>query len=383
VGERRLVVCFGSYDASLHPRVAVLRDGLAATEDVVEINVPLGLSTADKIDAATSVGGALRLAMAITRSWWGLWRLARARRLEPDLVVVGYLGHFDVHLARLLWPRTPIALDHLVGLADTSRDRGVAQGLKARVLDLIDRAALWRADIVIVDTEEQRSAIDRRLAAKAVVVPVGATDEWFGHEAAPAVPPVTVCFVGLYTPLHGAPVIGSAITALADDDRLRFTMIGTGQDLDATKAVVGANPHVRWIDWVDSSELPSVVASHHVTLGIFGTTPKALRVVPTKVYQGLAAGTVVITSDTPPQRRALGDAARFVPPGDADALAAELVAVADELIAAGDAAAEGHRDAAERFRPASVVTPILAGLSMSLDARCRRGRRRRARARST
>ncbi len=370
-------MCFGSYDATLHPRVAVLRDGLAATEAVTEVNVPLGMSTADKIDAAQSLRGALRLAFAVVRSWVPLWRRARASSVRPDLVVVGYLGHFDVHLARLLWPRTPIALDHLVGLADTSRDRGVATGLKARVLELIDRAALRRADIVIVDTEEQRRTLDDASASKAVVVAVGASDEWFDQPASPAPPPVDVCFVGLFTPLHGAPVIGRAIAALADDDRLRFTLIGTGQDLDATRATAGADARVRWIDWVDSSELPSVVAAHHVTLGIFGTTPKALRVVPTKVYQGLAAGTVVITSDTPPQRRALGDAARFVPAGDAAALADEIRGVADEVIAAGDVAGSARRELADRFRPAAVVAPLLSAWSALPSERGGRRQRRK------
>ena len=45
-----------------------------------------------------------------------------------------------------------------------------------------------------------------------------------------------------------------------------------------------------------------MVASHDVCLGIFGDTDKALSVVPTKVYQGAAAGCAVVTSDTAPHR---------------------------------------------------------------------------------
>ena len=41
----------------------------------------------------------------------------------PDVVLVGYLGHFDVHLARLLFRGVPVVLDHLVGASDTARDR--------------------------------------------------------------------------------------------------------------------------------------------------------------------------------------------------------------------------------------------------------------------
>jgi glycosyltransferase involved in cell wall biosynthesis len=81
-------------------------------------------------------------------------------------------------------------------------------------------------------------------------------------------------------------------------------------------------------------------------------------VVPNKVFQGAAAGCALVTSDTAPQRRVLGDAALFVPPGDAQALAGALRLLArdrDRLAAARDAAA---RLAAGRFTPEHVVRPL-------------------------
>ena len=114
--------------------------------------------------------------------------------------------------------------------------------------------------------------------------------------------------------------------------RIDVTLIGDGQDAAAVREALppGENVRVSWIDWVDSEELPDVVAGHDVCLGIFGTSGKARRVVPNKVYQGIAAGCVVVTSDTPPQRRILGGGARFVEPGDALALADALEALAQE-----------------------------------------------------
>jgi glycosyltransferase involved in cell wall biosynthesis len=97
-----------------------------------------------------------------------------------------------------------------------------------------------------------------------------------------------------------------------------------------------------------------------VSLGIFGTTAKAHKVVPTKVYQGAAAGCAIVTSDTEPQRAAMGDAAVFVPPGDADALVKALRHLATdraELDRLRDAAATR---AAERYTPAAAVEPMRA-----------------------
>ena len=317
--------------------------------------MPLGLSTADKVDAASSAGGALRLLKAILSAWVPLWRQGR-KVPTPDLVVVGYLGHFDVHLARLIWPKSRIALDHMVGLADTARDRGVATGLKYRLLDSLDRAAFRKADIVLVDTTEQMDQLPADVAERAVVVPVGATHGWFEQDQPPAPLPLKVCFVGLYTPLQGATVIGRAIARLADDPRIEFTMVGSGQDFDETVAAA-AGGNVQWIDWVDSSELPRLVASQHICLGIFGTTPKAQRVVPNKVYQGLTAGNLVVTSDTEVQRRALGDVALHVPAGDDEALAECLARVADDPERFGIGASEG-RARARTFLPERVVVPL-------------------------
>ena len=126
---------FGTYDAAAHPRVAVLRDGLRAHgHDVHECDEPLGLSTAQRVGMLFNPAGLPLLGWRLARCWWALWRRSRPYRRgrspghAPDAVVVGYLGHFDVLLARRLFPHVPVVLDHLVGASDTATDRGVRAG---------------------------------------------------------------------------------------------------------------------------------------------------------------------------------------------------------------------------------------------------------------
>jgi glycosyltransferase involved in cell wall biosynthesis len=361
-------IIFGTYDTAMHPRIATIAEGLAARGfDVTECNVPLGLTTADRVDMLAKpwkVGG---LVARLASRWLGL--ATRARRLgRPDAVVVGYLGHFDVHLARLLYPRhifsrhrVPIVLDHLISAANTAKDRRIAGGgLKQRLLTMIDAAALRAADIVVVDTEEHLETVQEKYRSKAVVVPVGAPTPW--HEAARELSadpgaPLKVVFYGLYTPLQGTPVIGEALGRLAGAP-VEVTMIGRGQDEAETKRAAAANQSVRWLGWVPAAELPALVASHDVCLGIFGTGDKALRVVPNKVFQGAAAGCAVITSDTPPQRRVLGNAAVLVPPGDPAALADALLRLASDREALLKLRHAARLLAAERFTPEQVVGPL-------------------------
>ncbi|MPV39052.1 glycosyltransferase, partial [Georgenia subflava] len=175
--------------------------------------------------------------------------------------------------------------------------------------------------------------------------------------------PLSVIFFGLFTPLQGTPVIGEAIRILHRRGApVRFTLVGSGQDAETVHELVDGLDTVSWTDWVRGAELPALVAEHDVSLGIFATTPKALRVIPNKVYQGAAAGTAVVTSDTAPQRRVLHEAAILVPPGDPVALADALERLADDggRLRHHRALTADLADAA--FTPASVVRPILARL---------------------
>lgn len=371
---------FGTYDAAMHPRIATIAAGLAARGfDVTECNIPLGLSTADRVDMLAKPWKAGGLAARLASRWLGL--AARARKLgRPDAVAVGYLGHFDVHLARLLYPRwpvpskhgVPIVLDHLISAANTAKDRRIAGGgLKQRLLELIDAAALHAADVVVVDTEEHLEIVPEKYRHKAVVVHVGAPEPWHAAatELAASTPafagsdaPLKVVFYGLYTPLQGTPVIGEALGRLAGAP-IEVTMIGRGQDEAETKRAAAASESVRWLDWVPATELPALVAAHDVCLGIFGTSDKALRVVPNKVFQGAAAGCAVITSDTAPQRRVLGDAAVLVPPGDPGALADALLRLVGDREALLKLRHAARQLASERFTPEQVVAPLTERLA--------------------
>jgi glycosyltransferase involved in cell wall biosynthesis len=432
------ILFFGTYDVTAHPRVGVLAEGLRAHGyEVTECNAPLGLDTASRVAILAQPWRLPVLVGRLASCWLRLARTAK-RGPRPDAVVVGYMGHFDVRLARLLFrKRTTIVLDHLIGASDTAKDRNLSGGgLKPKLLHAIDAGALKAADIVVVDTDEHLAALPDEHRGRGVVVPVGAPDDWFAaadpaadsqagsaapgtvagadgpstselsaHElganepstVAPGITapgtnapdatvrnvaaaadgvvaetvPLRVAFFGLYTPLQGAPVIGEALGKLGGAP-VRATMIGHGQEFDATQAAAEGGCPTEWIEWVDSAELPGLIAAHDVCLGIFGTGPKALRVVPNKVFQGAAAGCAVVTSGTAPQRRALGDGAVYVPPGDAAALAEALIRLAGDRAELAAARRRSHDAVLERFGCSAVVEPLVERLTAGPAARAAR-----------
>jgi glycosyltransferase involved in cell wall biosynthesis len=349
--------------------VAVLLQGLEQLgAEVRELNVPLGLSTAERVAILHKPWLVYQLLLRLFRCWTLLsWRRIGLRPV-PDAVLVGYLAQFDVILARLLFPRSVIALDLLVFADDTARDRGVGTGLRTQLLRGLDRLAIACASLVLVDTEEHLLLLAPHQRRKAVVAPVGSPAAWFSPPPERHGPgPLRVIFFGLYTPLQGAPVIGEALAAIPAGVPIEFTMVGTGQDFTKTRMLAGNDARTSWVDWVDSDKLPALVAGQDVCLGIFGGSGKSLRVVPTKVFEGAAAGCAIVTSDTRPQRRALRESAIYVPPGDAQALANVLIGLAHDPAEVARLRSGAFERATHSFAPARVAAPVMEALLARAD----------------
>jgi glycosyltransferase involved in cell wall biosynthesis len=241
-----------------------------------------------------------------------------------------------------------VVFNPLVSLFDTfvgDRGRFRAGSAAARALHAIDVRALRSAALVVADTEAhadflaELAGIARERVATCFV---GAQDDvftpgWSGGE------PFEALFVGKLIPLHGVETVLAA-ARLAPE--VGFRIVGSGQ-LD--EALRERPPNVSWVEWVPYRELPAVLHRAGCALGIFGTSDKASRVIPNKVFQALACGTPVVTADTPAARELLADeeTALLVPPADAEALAAAVRRFAADRALRARIAAAG-REAYER-----------------------------------
>jgi glycosyltransferase involved in cell wall biosynthesis len=260
---------------------------------------------------ATGPGAVLRLARA---------ELALLRRAASDfdVLVVGYPGHLDLVAAKRAARGKPLVFNPLVSLADTlvdDRARFARGSLPARALRAVDRAAFRAADVVVADTQAH-AAFFRELGARRVeVCLVGAEERVFTPGwRQPA--EFSCLFVGKLIPLHGLETI---LEAARRAPELQFRVVGSGQ----LEGLLGDRPpNVERRVWVDYELLPEELHRTGCALGIFGTSPKAQRVIPNKVFQALACGVPVVTANTPAARELLadGESALLVPPADPDAL---------------------------------------------------------------
>jgi glycosyltransferase involved in cell wall biosynthesis len=305
---------FGTYERE-YPRNRVVIDALrSAGVDVVECHVPVWELTRHKTGrffhpfslfalAGRILGGYLRLAVRFLRLAGGI-----------DLVVVGYIGQLDVLLARFLMVfRGPAKLvfNPLVSLYDTLiDDRGLfgPRSLPARLLFALDRRAFRRSDRILLDTNvhidyiSDKFSIDRGRFERLFV----SADEsvFTPRREKPGETSFVVLFVGKFIPLHGLDHIIRAAGLLRDDPGIRFQIIGTGQLYDEIMDLCRrlSIDNIDFIDWIPYRDLPRVMSRAHVCLGIFSRGGKTARVIPNKVFQGLAVGLPVVTGDTPASR---------------------------------------------------------------------------------
>ncbi len=274
----------------------------------------------------------------ILLGWVSLaWQFCRMPR--QDLIVVAYPAHADVIVARLLcgFRRTPIVMDAFIGLHDTIvQDRALVTpgSLVARLIRLLESLALRCADCILIDTISQAQTLssDYKLPlARFVPIPLGIDESvWFPSPLPPARNKLRVLFWGTFIPLHGIDTIIGAARKL---DRRRIpveiTLIGWGQTAPDIAASLLERP-VACLQWrqilIAPEEIAAAVRASDCTLGIFGTSAKAARVVPYKIYQAMACARPIVTADTIAARAYLvdGENCVLVPPGDPEALADAL-----------------------------------------------------------
>jgi glycosyltransferase involved in cell wall biosynthesis len=337
-----LKVCyFGTYERGYPRNSQVISCLRGAGVEVVEEHVAVWDDNRHGWGAGPA--RALRLATAEAR-------LLARRRPDADALIVGYPGHFDLPAARRAARGRPVIFNPLVSLADTlvaDRGRFRPGSLAARALEAADRRAFRAADVVVADT-----AADAQFFAgladlgEVPVCFVGAEDRLFRPLWSPPDRFVAL-FVGKLIPLQGVETI---LAAAREAPEIDFRLVGSGQ---LEHLLASRPPNVEHVKWIEYELLPAEIQRSGCSLGIFGTSGKAQRVIPNKAFQAIACAAPLVTADTPAARELLVDeeSALLVPPGDAEALARAVRRLAADSevsrrIAAGGRAAY-EREASE------------------------------------
>ena len=349
---KRISVCLaGTWDTNFGRNIILQRILKRAGCEVTTCQVDLWGERRDAIVRTRKLAIVRRAIVAYPLLIWKFLRSPRS-----DIVLVPYPGYFDMLLIATLCRirGTPVVFDIFISLYDTVvSDRGLTSraSLLATLMRAADRMACRASDLVLADTPA-----DAEYFAELTGVPldrfrvlwVGAREHLFHPVSSIDPDPNLVLFYGTFIPLHGLETIVRAAKRL-ELDGIRFRIIGDGQKRNDIDQLI-SELHIKNIERVGLIPLECLrdeIAGAGICLGIFGTTAKASRVVPNKVYECIAIGRPVVTADTPAIHSAFNRTeVQTVPPGDADQLANAIRCLRAHHLAREQMAIAGR----ERFR---------------------------------
>jgi len=302
------------------------------------------------------------------------WEARLYRLPKPDLVWVPCFRQRDLAAASR-WAKShnvPLVFDPLISAYDKQVDeRGKWDASSSRAQRLLawERALLQRADKLVADTPAHADYFSQVLGVareNISVVYVGAEETLFRpqHAASDAADaPIEVLFYGSFIQLQAPQVVIEA-ARLYQGPPVKWVLLGQGPLRGLCEEAARDVASVTFENWMAYEKLPDRIHQADILLGVFGTTPKAGRVIPNKVFQSLACAKPVITrlaKAYPDELLATENSGiAWVPAGDARSLAdcvANLAAHPETLRVLG----EGAVHTSQHYFSASVVRQQLAG----------------------
>ena len=298
----------------------------------------------------------------------GFWKFLLYKN-RSDVIFVGFFGHFLVPVVKLFTGKK-IIFDAFVSVYQTMVfDRKIFKpgGFFAKLARFIDRQSCKLADKVFLDTEqhieyfagEYNISRDKfcKLSASADDSVMYPRPDIEGEE-------FVVHFHGEFQALHGVKYIIEAASMLPD---VEFRIIGRGKGFTPCEEMAKefGLKNVKFIPPVSYEKLAEYICQSSICLGIFGNTQKAGLVIPNKVYEALACGKPVITSDTPAVRKLLtgGKNAVLCNPADPKDLAGSIERLKNDKNLREKIAGNGQRLFKEKSAPLVLGGEIAAVLS--------------------
>ena len=342
------VVYWGTYDKG-KPRNRILIRGLRdCGVEVLEVHYNLWAGVEDK----SQVTGIIRKVIFLMKWFFHYPKLVYQFLTSPpcDAVVVGYLGQLDVLIIWLFAKikRTPLIWDAFISLHDTIVSDRKLIGRYNPVALLIygwEFLSCRASDLVLLDTDAHAQFfIDHyklpRHKVKSVFVGVEPevfprADEEIENVAPSSDKELSVLFYGQFIPLHGIHTIIQAAYLLKDES-INWYLIGQGQEGGKIEQLLRKQPvkKLNWKKWVKYEDLIQHIHDADICLGIFGSSDKASRVIPNKVFQIVSSGKPVITRDSPAIRELfmqIPEDTVLIPPSSPKALSEAVLLLKDRL----------------------------------------------------
>ncbi len=343
---------FGTFDEN-YLRNRIIRKGLEQNGCQIEL-------------CRTKYSNLLKVYFELLINW------IKISKEDVKAIIVGETGYVLMPLAWLLsklWNKKLI-LDAFFSLYDTYVcDRKIVKenSLEAKKLFILDKFGCLLADLVLLDTEAHIEYFKNKFCLykkKFIRVFVGTDNSIFYPRDVERINnKFVVLHWGTFIPLHGVEYILKSAKILEFQQDILFQFIGEGQTypevINLSKKLNLKN--IEFISYESEETLVEKIAQADICLGIFGSTEKAKRVIPHKVYQAIAMKKPVITGDSPAIREVFEDKKNILlcEIANPDSLAEKILKLKNDTFLRKKIAENGYSLFLEKFTPFEIVKDLL------------------------
>jgi len=335
-----------------YPRHDIIISGLRANDVIVDVYaLPKNTPTIQRLRYFISIWGTLRKYDVVLLC-------AFNQMIAPPLSFIAKATNTN------FW------VDYLVGLSDLQADRQSQVGWRTGIYQQVDRFVIKRLN-TFTDTIAHRDYFSDLLdidASRMKCISVGARQMMLDATLPIASDtPFTVTYLGTFIPFHGVDVILQSASLLRDEN-IHFELIGDGQLWQQVNQYVQDEQleHVTFHKgFYHPPELFDMLGRAQAFLGVFGDADKTQYVIPTKLYEMMALGRLVITADVPVLHEELkvGKHLIGVPMNDAQALADAIRQARDGSNTYQRIAQQGQSYIQQHYTPMDIGRMVLGYLN--------------------
>lgn len=303
--------------------------------------------------------------------FFGLARKWRQLRVKPDILFVAAPGQSVAWLARLLSLRGFIVFDAFTSLYDSNvfdRKKYPKWSWKGMRDFILDWYSLRCGDISLADTFENAKYLSRTFSVdeKRIVRVFLGSDIEPDFVNSPSGKHFVIHFHGTFIPLQGIEYIVRAAKILENMSDIRFRIIGGGQEsakIEALQRELKAS-NVQYYGKLKFAEVVRLIKEADIVLGIFGTTDKAARVIPNKVYEGAVFGKAMISRQGPAMAELFEDSRDIclVRPGDETDLAQKIMNLRQDNELRRKIGENVRKLFLEKLLPKDIVSELLSAI---------------------
>lgn len=363
---KKLTVCFfGSYDKNFTSN-KIISTGLKENDvEIVVVNSHTPVTRLDNKKDATFfhlIRRTLRKYKIITEIFKNLNGIKKS-----DIIYVGYPGHVDVLpaflLAKIFGKKLVFNPLIIIYTGLTEEQKIVKKGsLFAAIVKFGESLIYKSCDLVLADTPYQKDHISKEFGVSKdniKVLPIGADDKIYPY--APKVGEknmLNVVYYGLYSPIHGVEYLIKAAKLVEKEKNIKFILVGNGNTYEKDYALAKKLKLKNVVFHKDMTEKDAfeTLRQSDIFTGFLQDHPVVRRVVPNKVYQGLALGKTVLTAYSPAIEGMLKNEkdVYLVAPNSPESIAAAIIKLKNDNKLNKSISRNGYKLFLHSFKPNSI-----------------------------